>query len=218
VDNKAQTNARRLLRILTEDKYIKRRAPFIISVGVVAIVLMIVSFYRNTHATKEQYLIGREDKLNFKDIDGALKSGINFEELGKEKKHILFYLGAAPYSLEVLSYLKKSGVNLKSYNSNNHNALEDILLNLDLDPEALEESFYTNISTLLSLDLSVSTEVLKEASKKCETTSLSTCLKIAFYYKAINKTNHARSYGMRACYTSKENPICALAQRNILGE
>lgn len=216
MENKAQSNARRLLRILTEDKYKRRRAPFIITMAVSACLILVITFYRNNQKSQESYLISREEKLSYKDIDSALKKGVNFESLGKDKKHILYYLANAPYSLEVVSYLKKSGVKLNSLNPQSKNVLEDILLNLIPTHKNLEDNFYENISTLLSLDLIVSDNTIREASKRCGESSLITCLKIAFYYKALGKTDHATSYAKRSCYTSKDDSICAIAKKYIL--
>ncbi len=216
MENKAQSNARRLLQILAENKYKKRRAPFIVGMGVLALILVTYTFFSNTHKTQESYLISRAEKLSFKDIDAALKKGINFESLGDQKKHILFYQAEGPYSLEILSYLKKSGVDFKARNSNSRNSLEDILLNLKPTNKNLEDYFYANISTLISLDLAVSNEVIKEASEMCEKSSLATCLKMAFYFKAIGRADLAESYATRSCYTSKDDSICAIAKNNIL--
>ncbi|GEM_PF-6292565 len=216
MENKAQSNARKLLTILLEDKYKRKRAPFIVTVGVIALLVIVISFYRNNQKSQDDYLISREEKLSYKDIDLALKRGVNFESLGKEKKHILYYLANGPYSLEAISYLKKSGVNLKSLNAQSKNPLEDILLNLNPSHKNLEEDFYKNISTLLSLDLTISDTTIREASKKCEESSLMTCLKIAFYYKALGKVEHATSYAKRSCYTSNDNSICAIAKNYIL--
>ena len=216
MDNKAQSNARKLIKILTEDKYKKRRAPAIISLGAFALVLVTVLFFRNTHKTQESYLITRADKLNFKDIDNALKANVNFESLGEKKKHILYYLAVAPYSLEVISYLKKSGVDLKALNNEKRNALEDILLNLSPSHKNLEEDFYKNISTLISLELTASDDVIKEASSMCEKSSLITCLKVAYYFKAIGRMDFAKSYGQRSCYTSSDDSICAISKNYIL--
>lgn len=216
MENKAQSNARKLLKILTEDKYKRRRAPFIISIGVIALFIIAISFYKNNQKSQESYLISREERLSYKDIDNALKRGVNFESLGKEKKHILYYLANGKYSLEAISYLKKSGVKLNSLNAESKNALEDILLNLVPSHKNLEEHFYQNISTLLSLDLTVSDTTIREASKSCEESSLVTCLKIAYYYKALGKEEHATSYAKRSCYTSKDDSICAIAKNYIL--
>lgn len=216
MSNKAQVHAKRLLKILSEDKYKRKRAPIILSVGLVALIILTITFYKKNHLTKESYLISREERLSFNDIDSAIKGGVDLEAIGDEKRHILYYLAKGPYSLEILSYLKKSGINLQRLDSKKKNVLENILLDLDPDIKSLEEHFYKNISTLLSLELVASEETIKEVSKKCESNSTSTCLKMAFYFKALNKPDHARSYAKRSCYTSSDKSICELAKNYIL--
>lgn len=214
--NEAQKNAKTLIRILTEDKFKKKYAPLVVGFGVIALGVLSFFFFKTSHSYKEKYYIGREDKLSTKDIDQAIKDKINLHLLGKEKRHILYYLASKKYNLKILKYLKDSGIKLNELDNGGKNSLERIILDLKLDEVSMENVFYENISVLISLEMKVSDETIKSISKSCQDGSLLTCLKMAYYFKAINKMELAKSYAKRSCYSAKDYFTCKIASTYIL--
>ncbi|OUR99849.1 hypothetical protein A9Q84_02130 [Halobacteriovorax marinus] len=216
MDNQTQKNAKTLLRILTEDKFKRQRAPYVIAFGALVLGTITYLFFSSSYDNKESYYISRESKLSIKDIDQAQKEGINLEALGDDKRHIVYHLAKSQYNLTILKYLKDTGIDLLLLDQEGKNTLERIILSLKLSEFNLENHYYGNISVLLSLGMKVSDDTIKEISKLCQNGALDTCLKMAFYFKAIDRKEHAKSYAKRSCYSSKDYYICKIASNYIL--
>jgi hypothetical protein len=213
--NKAQENAKRLINILLEGKLKRKKAPFIIFIILLIVVgsyLLGQSRFKNE---KEKYYMTRTQYFNLNDFNSAKKDKIDLTSLGDKGNHILYFIGEYRYDLTLLKTMKSEGLDFMALNSEGHNTLEQILLDLPVSKASLAGPFQENIRALNSLGFKVQDETIRQISKKCEKNNPLTCIKAAFYFKEMNMKDHSASYAKRTCYKPVNEDLCNLAKDNF---
>ena len=215
MENKAQSNAKRLINLLLEDKNKKKKAPFVIAFIIIVTLCSLYAMKLQVKNKKIEYYIGRTQFFNLNDYQSAKENGIDLSSLGKNGNHIIFYISEYKYDLTLLNEMKKSGLNFKKENDNGLNILEQVLNELEINKLSLTGPFQSNLKTLIKLGFEVSDENVRVISKKCEKNNPMTCLKMAYYFKALGKIDHSKSYAKRTCYQPINEELCQIAKDNF---